>query len=161
MYTSIESRFDEFKFVESGFVETGLTLSSNKPGNDKQMIDIGFDFTTDSPGYWEGFWERNAGLGSGGSDPDNASPTLQEYHRLLWSRQLPNGEHMRLNAGNGSDYLTWKDFRFGSDSIIVSFRYKKYSYMIDQVKDTIRDYKKYYENLIRRAYAAYNCRLYR
>lgn len=43
----------------------------------KKMIDTSFDFTTDSPGYWDGFWERNAGLGAGGSDPDNASPTLQ------------------------------------------------------------------------------------
>ena len=63
------------------------------------MIDIRFDFTTDSPGYWDGFWERNAGLGAGGSDPDNASPTLQKYHKELWSKPLPNGEVMDLRAG--------------------------------------------------------------
>ena len=32
---------------------------------------------------------------------------------------------MQLTAKTGPDYLTWKDFRFGSDSIIVSFRHFK------------------------------------
>ena len=52
------------------------------------MIDITYDFTTDSPGYWEGFWDRNDGLGYGGSDPDVVSRTLQLYHRTLWSKPL-------------------------------------------------------------------------
>ena len=60
------------------------------------MIDIGFDFTTDSPGYWEGFWDRNDGLGYGGSDLDSVSHTLQNYHQILWSKKLPNGEKMEL-----------------------------------------------------------------
>jgi len=29
------------------------------------MIDVGFDFTSDSPGYWDKFWENNDGLGGG------------------------------------------------------------------------------------------------
>ena len=29
------------------------------------MIDEGFDFTSDSPGYGDGFWENNDGLGGG------------------------------------------------------------------------------------------------
>ena len=115
-------------------------------------IDITFDFTTDSPGYWDGFWERNDGLGCGGSDPDSDSKTLQRYHKMLWSKPLPNGEVMELRAGSGSYYLTWKDFRFGSDSIIISFRYKKYKYMIEQVKSRVPDYKVYYEDLLRKAY---------
>ncbi len=117
-----------------------------------EMIDIGFDFTSDSKAYWDGFWERNDGMGYGGSDPDTASPTLQKYHQELWSKPLPNGEKMDLQKGAGSYYLTWKDFRFGSDAIIVSFRYKKYKYMIDQVKECVPDYKAYYEKMIRRAY---------
>ena len=40
------------------------------------MIDVGFDFTSDSPGYWDKFWENNDGLGGGGSDPDSASAVL-------------------------------------------------------------------------------------
>ena len=116
------------------------------------MIDIAFDFTMDSPGYWDGYWERKAPLGEGGSDPDTASPTLQKYHKELWSRQLPNGEYMDLKAGSGSYYLTWKDFRFGSDAIIVSFRYYKYLYMIEQVMKKVPDYKNYYEDILHRAY---------
>ena len=116
------------------------------------MIDVTFDFTTDSPGYWDDFWNRNGGMGAGGSDPDNSSPMLREYHRLLWSKELPNGEKMELKSGSGSNYLVWNKFRFGSDSIIVSFRYKKYKYMIDQVAERIPDYKSYYENILRQAY---------
>ena len=116
------------------------------------MIDVSFDFTTESPGYWEGYWERNLGLGYGGSDPDKASSTLHEYHRLLWSRMLPNGEEMELKKGAGPYYLTWKDFRFGSDAIIVSFRYQKYRYMMEQVAQRVGDFQGYFEGLIRKAY---------
>lgn len=116
------------------------------------MIDTTFDFTTDSYKYWEGFWERKNGLGEGGSDPDSSSCTLQEYHRILWSKELPNGEKMDLRAGSGSNYLTWDNFRFGSDSIITSFRYLSYSYMIEQVKNRVGDYKAFYEDFIHRSY---------
>ena len=88
------------------------------------MIDVEFDFTSDSPGYWDRFWENNDGLGRGGSDPDSASAVLQRYNQELWSNELPNGEKMGLALGeNGS--LSWNGFRFGSDSIITSFRYKR------------------------------------
>ena len=116
------------------------------------MIDVEFDFTTDSPGYWDGFWDRNESLGYGGSDPDSSSPTLHLYHKLLWSRELPNGDKMDLKMGSGPYYLTWKDFRFASDAIIVGFRYVKYKYMIEQVKNRVADYKAYYEDLIRKSY---------
>ena len=43
------------------------------------MIDITFDFRTDSKGR----------------DPDTYSPTLNAYHRALWSKELPNGEVMK------------------------------------------------------------------
>lgn len=89
-----------------------------------QMIDVTFDFTTDSPRYWDGFWEKNDLLGSAGSDPDEKS----------------------------SYYLKWKDFYFGSDSIIVEFRYYNYIHVIEQVKQRLPDYRAFYEDQIRKSY---------
>lgn len=119
---------------------------------DFNSIDVNFDFTTDSPCYWDNFWENNKGLGAGGSDPDSSSKTLQQYHRLLWSKQLPNGEYLDLKSGSGADYLTWRGFRFGSDSIIASFRYEHYRNMLEQIAKDIPNYKGFMENFIRHAY---------
>ncbi len=116
------------------------------------MIDVSFDFTTDSPGYWDDFWNRNDGLGAGGSDPDIASPTLQEYHRILWSRELPNGQTMVLKKGIGSNYLTWNGFRFGSDSITATFRYKRYRCMLEKIASIVPAYHKYVEDYLHRFY---------
>ena len=116
------------------------------------MIDVTFDFTTDSYKYWDGFWERKDGLGAGYSDPDSSSLTLQKYHQILWSRNLPNGEKMDLKAGSGTYYLSWKDFRFGSDSIIVSFRYERYRAMIETIMNQLPDYKSFYEDFLHKTY---------
>ena len=115
-------------------------------------FDVSFDFTLDTPDYWEHFWERNHGLGAGGNDPDAMSPTLQQYHRMLWSKPLPNGEVMNLIAGQGSAYLTWRNFRFGSDSITASFRYKKYRHMIELVQKELPNYNEYVESYLHTAY---------
>ena len=115
-------------------------------------IDTHFDFTEDTPGFWDHFWESDNGLGSGGADPDSDSPTLQEYHRILWSRDLPNGEVMDLKKGHGSNYLTWNNFRFGSDSITASFRYKRYWWMLDKVAERVSDYKSFVESYLRKLY---------
>ena len=45
------------------------------------MIDVTFDFTTDSAGYWDKSWERGEGLGGGGADLDIAIKILQHYHK--------------------------------------------------------------------------------
>lgn len=118
------------------------------------MIDVSFDFTTDSPNYWDGFWNRCDGLGEGGSDPDLASPTLRTYHQRLWSKELPNKDYLNLQIGKDVkyDYLTWKDYRFASDSIIVGLRYYHYRYMIDQVYKHVGDYKSFFERLIHKSY---------
>ena len=118
----------------------------------KNYIDINFDFTTDTSRYWDDFWNNNKGLGAGNSDPDMCSKTLQKYHQILWSKQLPNGEVINLSTGSGAKYLTWKDFRFGSDSITASFRYERYRNMIDQVKKSIPCYKAFIEDYLRRSY---------
>ena len=115
------------------------------------QVDINFDFTKDTPNYWKDFWNDEI-LGGGTKDPDVASKTLQAYHQILWSKQLPNGEYLLLQAGNGKEYLSWNGMCFGSDSIIVSFRYKRYKFMLEQVASCLPDYKGYIEDFLRRAY---------
>ncbi len=115
-------------------------------------IDVSFYFTTDTKNFWDHFWENNDGLGKSRYDPDALSVTLQSDHRLLWSKELPNGETMDLAIGRGSNYLTWKGFRFGSDSITTSFRYKRYRTIFEQLDKALPDYKAYIEDYIKRSY---------
>ena len=115
-------------------------------------IDVEFDFTTDTPRYWNNYWDKDSLLGCFNCDPDSASKTMQLYHKLLYSRPLPNGETMDLQIGSGANYLTWKDFRFGSDSIVASFRYSRYRGMIEQVANSLPDYHAYMEYYIHKSY---------
>lgn len=73
--------------------------------NTLKDINVDFDMQTDSHD----------------KDPDYASATLKSYHRLLWSKPLPNGEVMVLETGKGM-YLKYKDIYLGSDSITATFR---------------------------------------
>ena len=116
------------------------------------VLNIEYDFTQDTSEYWSGFWDRKGGLGAGGNDPDTSSRTLQEYHRVLWSRELPCGEKLSLQAGFGSNYLVWRNFRFGSDSIAVSFRYERNRDLLKKVEMTVPDYHLYVENFIHKTY---------
>lgn len=99
-------------------------------------IDTSFDFRADS----------------GGKDPDKYSPSLKQYHQLLWSRELPNGEFMDLKMRPAPWYLTWKDFDFESDSIIVEMNYEKNGRIIEQVKGIVDDFDSYYENCLHKSY---------
>lgn len=49
----------------------------------KNAIDTTFDFTSDTPHYWDNFWQNCDGLGCGSADPDTKSPTLRKYHKIL------------------------------------------------------------------------------
>ena len=100
------------------------------------FVDISFDMRSDA----------------GGKDPDSYSATLRSYHRYLWSKKLPNGKIMDLYCGFGANYLTWKDFRFGSDSIIVSFRYLKNRALIEDVAKALPDYRSFVEDYVHKAY---------
>lgn len=120
--------------------------------NSKKLIDVNFDFTTDTPHYWDNYWESDNLLGHLNNDPDSASPTLQQYHKILWSKQLPNGELLDLKTGYGANYLTWKNFRFASDSITTGFRYVRYRYMIEKVAQAVTDYTNFMEKCIRKSY---------
>ena len=101
------------------------------------MVDITFDFRSDSRG----------------KDPDAYSPTLNAYHRALWSKELPNGEVMELQSGRAPYAFKWKDFWFSSDTIIVEMTHLKNKKIIDQVRERYREFDKYCEHLIRRSYS--------
>ena len=55
-----------------------------------------------------------------GKDPDAYSPTLRKYHKILWSKNLPNGQTFHLND-HLSGVLHHKsilgEFLLSSDSI--------------------------------------------
>ena len=67
-------------------------------------IDVAFDFTSDTPNYWNNFWYDGV-LDGGGADPDAVSKTLQTYHQFLWSKLLPNGEQMNLSMPNYQSFI--------------------------------------------------------
>lgn len=51
-----------------------------------RLIDTSFDFTSDTPHYWENFWQNCDGLGCGSTDPDSKSPKLRKSHKLLLNK---------------------------------------------------------------------------
>ena len=86
-------------------------------------IDINFDFYSDTPPK---------------KDPDSHSPTLRRYHKILWSKALPNGELFELVDTKPNTYLyhvsNQCEFYLGSDAITHSYRNtKRMSHIISQV----------------------------
>ena len=74
------------------------------------LIDTSFDFRDDTPP---------------GRDPDSHSPTLRTYHRILWSKPLPDGSPFDLVETTPGVYLHHcsprGEFFLGSDSAIPTF----------------------------------------
>jgi hypothetical protein len=58
--------------------------------NRKMKIDIAFNLYTDA----------------NGSDPDSTSPTLRSYHKMLWSKKLPNGEKLELTEKKWNVFIS-------------------------------------------------------
>lgn len=100
------------------------------------FIDVGFDFQEEV----------------GGKDSDRYSPTLQEYHRILWSKPLPNGKIFKLDKISQNRLHHKSDlgeFYLSSDRAITSFwKRKSFEHIIsklpldqlkqyDQITDTI------------------------
>ena len=108
---------------------------------DLRDIDISFDMRSDCPQPKPGSNHI--------PDPDNASPTLKHYHKLLWSKQLPNGEYMEMEMGKDC-YLKWKNFYFGSDSIIVSFMHAR-NKLRHEIESSIPHYPIFREQYLRKA----------
>jgi hypothetical protein len=85
------------------------------------MIDVSYDFRTDA----------------NGGDPDKASPTLRQYHRMLWSKPLPNGQNFLLSDSiNGTLYhkSDLGEFFLASDSVASTFStWKRMEHIIKQL----------------------------
>jgi len=75
----------------------------------RMLIDTSFDFRTDAFG----------------KDPDVYSPTLRQYHKLLWSKVLPSGKLFDLDDTTYGVYLHHNselgEFFLSSDSVVPSF----------------------------------------
>jgi len=86
------------------------------------LIDINFNVYSDTPT---------------GKDPDTYSPTLRKYHKLLWSKSLPNGLSFNLNDDKPKVLHHKSDlgeFSLSSDSIGHSYRrVKSMSHIILQI----------------------------
>ncbi len=101
-------------------------------------IDVNYDFRIDTPTD---------------KDPDSDCPMMKAYHRLIYSKPLPDGREFKLKSHSSSYYyLTWNDMRFGSDSIIASFRYKDYQWMHDKLKIRLPEYWKFMHDYLHKAY---------
>jgi hypothetical protein len=91
--------------------------------NTSSQIDITFDFRSDTPL---------------GKDPDALSPTLRSYHKLLWSKPLPNGVVFKLVDTTAQVYLhhysEMGEFFLSSDTVVPSFtREYKIAHIIKQI----------------------------
>lgn len=88
-------------------------------------IDINFNFISDS----------------NGKDPDSHSPTLKRYHKLLWSKELPNGSYFDLieNKGSYLDYNSEQgEVKLGSDAISHSYKnQKRKQWIVNQVPEEV------------------------
>lgn len=93
-------------------------------------IDVNFDFREESKGR----------------DPDRWSPTLQEYHRIVWSKSLPNGRMFTLNK-TSQNRLYHKselgELYLSSDMAFYGFIRKchRTEFIVSQVSET--DIKKF------------------
>lgn len=78
-----------------------------------------------------------------GGDPDNTSPTLRKYHKILWSKPLSNGRIFELSESEGA-YLYHKsalgEFFLGSDAITHSYKdHKRKQWLITQVPNEAKE----------------------
>lgn len=87
------------------------TEPTDRAMDNSRPIDITFDFRSDTPE---------------GKDPDALSPTLRRYHKLHWSKPLPNGVVFKLIDTRPGVYLNHHsplgEFWLGSDAVIPTCR---------------------------------------
>ena len=123
---------------------------------DISFLEIDYSFTNDTPGFWDGFWTNMNGIGKSKTDPDSESPTLKKYHKILWSRELPNGEILELED-EYRKYLRWDRFSFSSDSITASFNYENCRGLLNDVASGMDDYRSFVESYMKKTYTIGGC----
>jgi hypothetical protein len=101
---------------------TAQRLREKDEKMNKIYVDTTFDVRTDS----------------NGRDPDNSSNTLKQYHKFLWSKELPTGKLFELDDTIKNAYLYYKselgEFFLASDSIIHTyFKWKRTQHIIIQI----------------------------
>jgi hypothetical protein len=79
-----------------------------------------------------------------GGDPDSTSSTLRLYHKILWSKPLPNGQWFELDNKKSGTYLYHKsvlgEFYLGSDAIVHSYRnQKRKQWLINQIPNQVKE----------------------
>ncbi len=92
------------------------------------IIDINYNFYSDS----------------NGGDPDSASPTLRRYHKILWSKLLPNREFFELSDTKTGTYLYHRselgEFFLGSDAITHSYKnHKRKFWLTEQIPAEVKE----------------------
>lgn len=91
--------------------------------SDEAEFDSEFDLRSDTPA---------------GKDPDTYSPRLRRYHRLLWSKELPNSKRFDLVAEKRTVYLSHDSelgrFVLSSDTIATSNK-KRLHHLYAQMSD--------------------------
>jgi hypothetical protein len=80
-----------------------------------------------------------------GGDPDYTSPTLRLYHKMLWSKSLPNGKMFELDIKKNGSYLYHNselgEFNLGSDGITHSYRnHTRKQWLIKNIPNEVNDF---------------------
>lgn len=94
----------------------------------KMIIDTNFNFYSDS----------------NGGDPDSTSPTLRKYHKILWSKPLPNGNFLELRDNKNGAYLYHEselgEYFLGSDAITHSYKnHKRKKWLTEQIPNEVNE----------------------
>jgi hypothetical protein len=85
---------------------------------------------------------------SGGKDPDSHSKVLRKYHKLLWSKKLPNGKDFLLTDSVEGIYLHHKselgEYFLTSDAFIHTYSsWQRTKELINQIPKDEIDYFNY------------------
>jgi hypothetical protein len=109
------------EYDENGrlIIPTGISSEKNK------YIDTTFDVRIDSRG----------------KDPDSSSKTLRHYHKLLWSKNLPNGKLFNLDDAKANRLYHKSElgeYYLSSDSIIHTYskcKWPRIQHIIQQIPE--------------------------